>query len=162
METSRNGMHRGLIEWAEDEMTPRPTNGVAKTPAAPTQPEPPDPALAMVERLADSERRAAIAEALTAALRAELDRAEQATRRLQAEADAERRAREQAEQARQAAESRLAEAREAVWRWLTRLARTPFWRLRRTLAEPPVELQGQPRLAAPGQNGLARPSQPEA
>ena len=147
METSRNGAHRGFVTWADDELAAHGSNGINGT----AKPAENGEAPSLVDRLTESERRAVYAEAMASALRGELDRAQQAARRAETELDTERRAREQAEQARHAAESRLAEAREAVWRWLTRLARTPFWRLRRALAEPPVELQGQPRLAPPSQ-----------
>ena len=132
MADARNGSGAaGFIEWADTAEAPaRPrTNGHA----APADPP---------------EVRLALAEARLAAASLELNRVESQLRAAQAEADGERRLRESAEQAQRAAEQRLGDTREAFWRWLVKLARTPWWRLRRALASPPPEMQNQRLLTA--------------
>lgn len=127
----------GLVDWADDihDATP----DIAPAPeAAPELP----PANELLERLSRAEGNLLLAHA-------QLDRADSERRSLRAELDNERRLRDMAEQARAAAESRLAEAREGVWRWLARLARTPLWRIRGALVEPPAELSRQLRLNPP-------------
>lgn len=136
MASQRNQL-TGFINWADNPSEPRPTNGHTNGHAAP------------VERITDAERRAITAEARLAALESERERLASALREQQVATERERAAREQCERAQRGAERLLSEAREEIWRWLAQLARTPFWRLRRAVSEPPVQLKRQSRLAPP-------------
>jgi hypothetical protein len=132
MEASRHGSS-GFIAWAEEAPG---VNGVSD--AHGTARPAPEPQV-----------RLAAAEAHLAAMREEVQRLQGELRASHAEAGTERRLREEAERGRHAAEQRLADTREAVWRWIADLARTPFWRLRRALSITPPELHAHKRLPPP-------------
>jgi hypothetical protein len=147
MATARNASNgNGFIAWAdapaEVHALPGARNGGEWGPRDLSLP-------AFFERLTDAERRAASAESRGTALEVEVERLHSRLKAAEAELGGARRSLELAEQSRHAAETRLADAREAIWRWLALLARTPFWRLRRRLAEPPAELRNQ-RLLSDG------------